>query len=137
MRRLSWTLALACGMVSISAVEPRSVWSGVYSQAQAQRGQAIYARACASCHGPTLQGVEQAAPLTGPAFAANWNGRTLGELFEIMRRSMPGDDPGTLTAEQNAAVLAYMLSVGRFPSGDTALSGDRTALDTITFATKQ
>jgi mono/diheme cytochrome c family protein len=120
-----------------SAVGQRSTWSGVYSKAQARRGLAVYARACASCHGPTLQGAEQAAPLTGAAFSANWDGRTLGELFELMRQSMPGDDPGTLTAEQNADVLAYMLSVGNFPAGDAALSGDRAALDTITFATKR
>lgn len=138
MRRLWPTLAVVMlGLGSSSGAAQRSVWSGVYTKSQAQRGQLIYVRACASCHGSSLQGAEQAAPLTGASFAANWNGRTLGELFEIMRLSMPGDDPGTLTPEQNADLLAYMLSVGKFPAGNVALPGDRTVLDTITFATKR
>jgi S-disulfanyl-L-cysteine oxidoreductase SoxD len=128
---------LMCGVASSAAVDQKTVWSGVYSKAQAQRGQAIYAKWCVSCHGPTLQGIEQAAPLAGPAFAANWDGRTLGALFDVMRRSMPGDDPGTLTVEQNADVLAYILNVGKFPAGKAALPADRNALDTIMFATKR
>ena len=135
-RRCCTLVLLVCGVASSAAINQRSVWSGVYSKAQAQRGQALYATACASCHGSTLHGIEQAAPLAGPAFAANWDGRTLGELFDVMRRSMPGDDPGTLTAEQNADVLAYMLNVGKFPAGKAALPADRNALDTIMFATK-
>ena len=139
MTRLSPTMAavVVMGLAASSAAAQRSVWSGVYTKAQAQRGQIVYTRACASCHGPALQGADQAAPLTGASFTANWNGRALGELFEIMRLSMPGDDPGTLTLEQNADLLAYILSVGKFPAGNAALPGDRAALDAITFATKR
>lgn len=111
----------------------RSISSGVYSKEQAKRGQRLYANECATCHGPAMEGSGEAPPLTGEAFAANWNGRALGELFERMRTSMPGDDPGKLDAQQNADLLAYMLAVGKFPAGKLDLPRDTEALNEITF----
>jgi hypothetical protein len=34
----------------------RTVWDGVYNEAQAKRGEAIYVDACSNCHGRTLEG---------------------------------------------------------------------------------
>jgi quinoprotein glucose dehydrogenase len=125
---------LCVGYVSGAGAQ-QSTWTGVYAREQAKRGQALYAQECASCHGPSLQGAEQAPALTGPSFAANWNGRTLGALFETMRLSMPSDDPGKLTVQENADLLAYMLAVGKFPASSTELPADRDALDQIVFLT--
>jgi mono/diheme cytochrome c family protein len=106
----------------LSAQEPsRSVWDGVYTQAQADRGQPLYNQHCASCHADTLMGGEMSPPLVGGEFLSNWNGLTLAELFERIRTSMPQNNPGKLSREVNADITAYILSVNKFPAGKTDL----------------
>lgn len=112
--------ALLAGL--LSAQEPsRSVWDGVYTGEQAGRGQALYNRHCASCHADTLMGGEMSPPLVGGDFLSNWNGLTVGDLFERIRTTMPQDKAGKLTREVNADITAYILSVNKFPSGNTDL----------------
>ena len=111
----------------------RSVWDGVYTQEQAGRGQAIYSKECASCHGQSLAGGEEAPPLSGGAFTSNWNGLTVGDLFERIRVSMPEGRPGTLSRQQNADVLAYVLSGNRFPAGKQELVKETEVLKQIKF----
>jgi mono/diheme cytochrome c family protein len=110
-----------------------SVWDGVYTDDQAGRGKALYAKECASCHGTSLSGGEEAPPLTGSAFMANWSGLTVGDLFERIRVSMPEGRPGTLSRQENADILAYMLSVNQFPSGKAELQRDTDRLKQIRF----
>jgi hypothetical protein len=75
--------------------------------------------------------------LTGPDFLAKWDGSTLGDLFELIRQTMPDDDPGALTPAQYADLLAYILSLNKFPSGSTELATDAKPLNEIRFvATK-
>ena len=110
-----------------------SVWDGVYTDDQAKRGQPLYSRHCASCHGEQLTGGEDSPPLTCGAFLANWNGLTMGDLFERIRVSMPQDRPGRLSRQQNADILAYVLSVNQFPPGKTELAIDTERLKQIRF----
>jgi hypothetical protein len=82
--------------------------------------------ACAStsniCHRRGLfGGSSQSPPLQGPDFLTNWKGKTLGALFDEVRMTMPFDSPGSLTPAQYADVLAYMLSVNKFPAGEKEL----------------
>jgi mono/diheme cytochrome c family protein len=114
----------------LHAQTTRSVWDGVYTQEQDQRGEAVYSRECASCHGLALNGGESAPALMGGEFLSNWNGLTVGDLFERIRTTMPADGPGRLTRAQNADVIAHILSVNQFPKG-------RTELDTRTDVLKQ
>jgi mono/diheme cytochrome c family protein len=115
----------------------RSVWDGVFTEEQAKRGQPLFNQHCASCHGDTLAGGETAPPLAGGDFLANWDGLTVGDLFERIRRSMPRDDPGRLSRLQDADVLAYILSFNKFPAGQTELPHDTQLLKLIRFeATK-
>jgi S-disulfanyl-L-cysteine oxidoreductase SoxD len=102
--------------------DSRSVWDGVYTDDQAKRGEPVYHKECASCHGDSLAGGESAPPLTGGGFLANWNGLTLGDLFDRIRKTMPQSAPGKLTRQQVSDVLAYTLSVNKFPVGKTELS---------------
>ena len=99
----------------------RSVWDGVYTQEQADRGRPLYNEHCASCHADTLMGGEMSPPLVGGEFLSNWNGLTLGDLFERIRTTMPQNKPGKLTREVNADITAYILSVNKFPAGKTEL----------------
>lgn len=99
----------------------RSVWDGVYTQEQADRGRPLYNEHCASCHADSLMGGEMSPPLVGGEFMSNWNGLTLGELFERIRTTMPQNKPGKLSREVNADITAYILSVNKFPAGKTEL----------------
>jgi len=104
-------------VAGLAAQTTRSVWDGVYSEDQSKRGSALYARECASCHGTELTGGESAPALVGDGFLSSWNGTTVGDLFERIRKSMPQDNPGRLSRQQDADILAFMLSANRFPAG--------------------
>jgi quinoprotein glucose dehydrogenase len=115
----------------------RSVWDGVYTAEQARRGAAVYHQTCVSCHGAQLEGGETAGPLVGAQFTSNWNGVTVGDMFERVRISMPLDRPGTLSRQQTADVLAYVFSANKFPAGKAELARRPELLKQIRFeATK-
>jgi cytochrome c len=108
-----------------------TVWDGVYTQEQSDRGEKLYNDRCGRCHGDALQGIEAAPALAGPAFYANWDGETLDALFERIRTSMPQDRPGSLTRAENADILAYMLRVGTYPAGKLTLDSQGGALTRV------
>jgi len=110
----------------------------VYTEAQAERGKALYMEKCVQCHGPELMGGGAGAgPLQGATFGGNWNGVPLGDMLERLRQSMPLDKPATLSRQQCADLLAFIFSVNKFPPGKTELSRQTEILNTITFkATK-
>lgn len=125
-----------------SSSPARTVWDGVYTAPQQKRGEPVYVRECSTCHGETLKGGEGSPPLTGVDFAERWNGRTLGDLFQYIRSTMPPppDTPGRLTPEQDADVMAYILSVNRFPAGtagELAADVERLRQIRITFTRDQ
>jgi hypothetical protein len=74
-----------------------------------------------------------APPLVGGDFNADWVGLPLNDLFERMRVSMPQNNPGSLSRQQNADILAFMLSAGKYPAGKTELPKEAEALKTIKF----
>ena len=114
-----------------------SVWGGVYTSAQADRGAPLYEAECAECHGPSLEGGETAPPLAGADFRWAWNGLSVGDLFERLRISMPEGRPRALTRAQKVDVLAYMLQENAFPAGDTELPSRATRLNAIAFEALQ
>jgi mono/diheme cytochrome c family protein len=119
-------LYLSASVSSIAAAPPpqagKSTQDGVYSDAQAKRGEAAYSKTCAGCHGPDLAGADTAPSLTGPEFNAGWTDLTLDDLFERIKTTMPGDAPGSLSAEQCADILAFVLSKDGFPAGQAELT---------------
>lgn len=114
---------------TVHAQQTRPVTAGVYTAAQAGRGQALYAERCASCHGPTLGGA-QGPPLVGDEFVRTWSG-PLSELVSKIQNTMPANDPGKLTGQQSADVVAYMLQAGKFVAGQAELGVDDAALKAI------
>jgi S-disulfanyl-L-cysteine oxidoreductase SoxD len=107
--------------VPVSAQEKKTQWDGVYTVEQAKRGEKLYAEKCSSCHGPDMNGGEMAPGLTGGEFTSNWNDLSLGDLFERMRISMPQNAPGSLSRQDNADILSYMLNKGNYPAGKEEL----------------
>src|SRR5262252_10208662 len=128
--RLAFILAaLLVPSMSIQAQQSRTVKDGVYTDAQAARGAAVYKEKCASCHGPALGG-SLAPPLAGDAFAATWGG-PLSAIVDKIQLTMPANAMGTLTRAQAADVLAFMLQTSKFPAGRAELSSDDAVLKTI------
>ena len=113
-----------------------SVLDGVFTEAQARRGQGVYDQNCASCHGPELEGGEleggDVAPsIAGSDFIVFWTEVPVGSLFERIKVSMPADGPGRLSDEEYTDVLAYLLDASSYPSGESELPADKAALDQI------
>jgi mono/diheme cytochrome c family protein len=109
---------------------------GIYTDAQAKRGEAVYGGRCASCHGPNLEGDGQAPALADKEFASEWNDQPLSDLFERIRTTMPGDAPGTLKPAEVADVLAFLLKKGTQPAGSSELPADAAALKQLTYKRK-
>jgi S-disulfanyl-L-cysteine oxidoreductase SoxD len=99
----------------------QSVWDGVYTADQAKRGEPFYYSECSTCHGEKLAGHEDAPPLAGQDFLESWNGLTVGKLFDKIRLTMPKGEPGEVGVQQKADILAFILSVNKFPAGKTEL----------------
>jgi mono/diheme cytochrome c family protein len=108
-----------CG-AAVQAGQPRSLTSGVYSAAQAARGAEIYKAQCVSCHGAAMDG-SIGPPLVGDSFLANWSARPLSEVADKIQKTMPFEQPGSLSRQQTADLLAYMLQVGTFSAGPVDL----------------
>jgi len=100
-----------------------SVWDGVYTGAQADRGAVQYRQECVMCHGPALEGNGEAPPLVG-RFIPDWEGTKLSELFEKIQATMPLFAPGTLSASDTADLLAFILQANNFPAGPQDLQSD-------------
>ncbi len=114
-----------------------SVWDGIYTDEQAKRGGALYLEKCAKCHMPDLTGGETAPALASSDFKSNWSGLSVDDLFERIKISMPQDDPGGLSRQQTADILALLLSKGGFPVGKIELAREAEILKRIKFeATK-
>jgi mono/diheme cytochrome c family protein len=128
---------LGAGLVgaplTVSAQEAKSQWDGVYTLEQAKRGEALYDQQCSSCHGADMNGGEMAPGLSGGEFTANWNDLSLGDLFERMRISMPQNAPGSLSRQDNADILAFILHKGNYPAGKTDLPTQTEVLNTVKF----
>ena len=114
----------------VHAQPPRTANDGVYTDAQATRGRALYQERCAMCHGDALGG-GIGPPLSGNSFIAAWGAQPLWELASKIRNTMPANDPGKLTPSQSADLVAHILQVGKFPSGRTELGPDEAALKAI------
>src|SRR5580692_6588744 len=108
---------IAAFAVVLAAQTSHSVWDGVYTEAQAQRGKTAYSTQCAMCHGEDLMGSDETPALTGGAFLANWTSLSVNDLFERVRVSMPANNPGRLTRQQDADILTWIFAFNKFPGG--------------------
>jgi mono/diheme cytochrome c family protein len=117
--------------------EIRTIWDGVYTEAQAEHGETVARGACGLCHGSRFNGVPDdndmsaAPPLARHKFLLNWDNRPLGAVYTYSHMTMPLSNPGFLPAEDYAALVAYMLSASGAPPGDTPLPADAIALGAI------
>jgi S-disulfanyl-L-cysteine oxidoreductase SoxD len=131
------------GAWSLGGQTSRSVLEGVYTNAQAERGRAVYAEQCTDCHGRALEGAYESHTLVGDEFTSNWDGQPLLTLFDRIRITMSGAEPGTitgiipkpLTREQTADVVAFILWFNKIPAGKEELGTKAEVLEQIRFDT--
>lgn len=108
-----------------------STRDGVYTAEQADQGKVIYEKQCASCHQDTLEGKGKNAPLIGDAFLSKWKDQTMADLFMKTNTTMPAASPGSLTPDETARVLAYILQMNKFEPGKKELPTDPDGLAAI------
>jgi cytochrome c len=109
----------------------RSVWDGVFSEAQAQRGKVSYQARCAVCHGQDLLGDIESPSLTGLRFNSDWVGKTIAERFQRIRKTMPPEQPGSLDNQVSLDLVAFILKFNGYPSGKQELETDVRVLEKI------
>ncbi len=130
-------LTLAAAGIAVAPVQEaasRSVKDGVYTTVQASQGQVVYEEKCAECHGTMESVTPDMAPLLNDyLFLSDWQGRSLAELFDRIRDTMPQEEPGSLAPQQLVDLIAYILSANRFPAGEAALPHDVETLREIRF----
>ena len=105
-----------------------TIWDGVYTVEQADRGADTARTVCFACH--------SASEWTTPMFIRVWSGRPIHQMWENLRMTMPYDSPGRLTAQEYADVVAYMLELNDAPAGDTELPSDADGLRRIRVTTR-
>ncbi len=126
MRFSGWILLFAVA-ASAGAAPPenKSIWAGVYTAAQASRGQAIYAGECSRCHRDDLSGA--GGVLIGNHFMDQWREDSLKNFFTTLRQTMPANAPSSLSEQEYLDIVAYVLQMNDFPAGEKELTGETVA----------
>jgi mono/diheme cytochrome c family protein len=137
---VKFTAAVSIGVIALAVsasvslrAQQRTVKDGVYTDAQAMRGNAIFDMRCALCHGEMLEGAA-GPPLAGDVFLGPRDSQPLSDVFDKINATMPADSPGTLEPQQVADLLAFMLQANRFPAGKTELAPAAALLKQIAVA---
>lgn len=120
------------GAATTTALASKAVQDGVYTARQADRGKDLYKSQCAACHGASLSG-GTAPVLEGTAFQTKWKEKTLADLFTLIKTRMPLTKPGSLTAQQTADLIAFILQTNKYKAGNSLLPPDAKALSDIAF----
>jgi alcohol dehydrogenase (cytochrome c) len=114
--------AMLCALVGTLACAQEVALS--FTEAQVVIGRAAYDQSCATCHGANLDDGPLGAPLKGDAFMQKYGGRPARTLFDVTRTTMPTANPGSLSAETYAALVALMLEQNDIVAGETPLPTD-------------
>ena len=128
---LMWIAGVAFAsrlLVAQDAASGGTVWDGVFTEAQASRGEAAYGRSCAACHKEDLLGSGTAPALAGDAFFRRWNESTMDEVVQTMKGSMPQEAPGSLDLQVYVDIVTYLLKASGSPTGTGELRADRDRL---------
>jgi quinoprotein glucose dehydrogenase len=100
-----------------------SVYTGVYSADQADRGNAIQRRACATCH--------SSSDWSAGRILGSWTGQTAFDLVSHIRNTMPLTAPGSLSLQEYTDIVAYMFELNDIPAGEQELAADDAALRNV------
>jgi len=128
---IAWLVFASALLIAQSAAGGGTVWDGVFTDAQASRGEAAYVRSCAVCHKEDLLGSSTAPALAGEAFFRRWNESTVDDVVQTMRSSMPQEAPSSLEAKVYVDIVTYLLKASGSPAGSGELTADRDRLKLV------
>lgn len=132
---MRWLIvAVLTALAGAAQAQTVSVWDGVYTEEQAARGNTGFTAHCASCHGASLGGTGEAPALAGPQFLSDFDGLSLGDLFDRIRTTMPQDNPASLSRDAYADILAFLLKANGVPPGARELDRRSEYLKAIAFS---
>jgi S-disulfanyl-L-cysteine oxidoreductase SoxD len=121
-------------VAAVSALPPAAVAQErppAFTDAQAQRGKALYQKNCQDCHGSTLDNGEfGGAPLKGSIFRDHWD--EVSALYGYLSSAMPPDRPGQLNPQSYVDVTAFLLSSNGYAPGAEELTADQDAQGRMT-----
>lgn len=115
----------ASAIATAHSADPVALAAGdvakLYIEGQAEKGKQVYSQNCASCHGDHEQGASAPA-IAGTSFMkkAQLLGWSVDNLRHIVVTTMPRSNPGSLSAQEYADVLAYLLATDCLPAGNSA-----------------
>jgi len=124
MNKLLGISVLAAALLSASAI---ALENGPFTADQSGAGRGLYAAHCAACHGPDLKGAGEAPPLAGISFMAAWGNRSVDELYNLAKASMPYGNGNSLDADTYRKIVAYVLLANGAKPGGAALAGNEAA----------
>jgi mono/diheme cytochrome c family protein len=110
---------------------PATVWSGVYSKADADRGKQTYARLCSRCHGVDMKGGATEPGLVGPKFFDRWHDLRLGDIVAYIQSAMPREHDFYVSAPAAREIVSLMLQESGVPPGKAPISSDIATLNQI------
>jgi len=117
------------GLISAQSTgERKTVWSGVYTDAQAARGKSLYEANCSRCHGESLTG-NMGNPLVGKDFMDRWREDNVEGLFAFVKASMPPNRNRNvqrvpLPDDTYIDIIGYVFASNKFPTGANELKLD-------------
>ena len=117
----------------IAQSSSRSIWDGVYTAQQAERGKTAYTQNCARCHGSALEGNDEIPALSGSHLMVDFDGQTAGDLVHRIQSTMPMDNPGSLNAATTADIATFILQSNGLPTGNAELPADPSAQSLVHF----
>ena len=123
MKKILATSVFATALISVAAI---ALEAGPFTAEQARGGAALYAANCAGCHGPQLQGAGEAPPLAGASFMAAWGNRSTGELYNLVKASMPYGNGNSLDVATYRSIVAHVLAANGAKPGNIAMVGNET-----------
>ena len=125
------SLVLASRPLIAQGAASGTVWDGIFSEAQAARGEAAYGRSCAPCHKDDLLGSATAPAPASEVFFRRWNESTVDDVVRTMKSSMPQEAPNSLDAQVYVDILTYLLKASGSPAGSAELTADRDRLKLV------
>lgn len=125
-----------------------TIWDGVYSEAQARRGEQVFQKECSYCHKDNLSGgffddgLGRAPALAGnrafdSSLIERWGGLTMADMVGTVAATMPQTRPASLTVENYVDVVSYLLMKNEVPAGPSDLPGDVDTLSRIAIVAKK
>lgn len=105
-----------------NAPASESASNGVFTKAQASRGSKRFEQVCSGCH--RVEDVKS-------RWFRDPTQQTVGDMFERIATTMPDGKPGSLSPQEYADIVAFVLKSKDFPPGDKELPADLNRLKKI------